>query len=62
MQVNAVLEERVSKNGNPYYCVVIKITDKVDKTVLLDRAEAELIRLTYTNKVKLSSSSASSSN
>lgn len=62
MNVNARLEERVSKDGNPYYCIVIRITDNVEKLVFLDRAETELIRLTYSNKVKLSSSSASSNN
>lgn len=57
MNIPAKLEERVSKNGNPYFCIVVKITDEVEKLVFLDKAEIELIRLTYGNnsKIKLSS-------
>ena len=46
MNIPAKLEERVSKNGNPYICIVVKITDEVEKLVFLDKAEIELIRLT----------------
>ena len=57
MPVEAILEKRESRNGNEYYCIIIKITDKVEKFVLLDRAEAELIRLTHASqKIKMSSS------
>lgn len=52
MNIPAKLEERVSKNGNPYFCIVIKITDEVEKLVFLDKAEIELIRLTYGNSQK----------
>ncbi len=62
VNVPATLESRTSKDGNQYYCIVIKITDNVEKLVFLDKAETELIRLTYSSKVKLSSSSASSQN
>lgn len=57
MNIPAKLEERVSKNGNPYICIVVKITDKVEKLVFLNEAELELIRLTYGNnsKIKLTS-------
>lgn len=56
MNLNAKLEERTSKDGKPYFCIVIKITDNVEKIVFLDKAEIELIRLTYSTsqKVKLS--------
>lgn len=56
MNIPAKLEERVSKNGNPYFCIVVKITEEVEKLVFLDKAEIELIRLTYGNssKIKLS--------
>lgn len=53
MNIPAKLEERVSKNGNPYFCIVIKITDEVEKLVFLDKAEIELIRLTYGNNQKI---------
>lgn len=53
MNIPAKLEERVSKNGNPYFCIVVKITDEVEKLVFLDKAEIELIRLTYGNKQKI---------
>ncbi len=53
MNIPAKLEERVSKNGNPYFCIVIKITDEVEKLVFLDKAEIELIRLTYGNSQKI---------
>ena len=57
MNIPAKLEERVSKNENPYFCIVIKITDEVEKLFFLDNAEIELIRLTYGNsqKVKINS-------
>ncbi len=56
MNINAKLEERTSKDGKPYFCIVVKITDNVEKIVFLDKAEIELIRLTYSTsqKVKLS--------
>lgn len=56
MNINAKLEERTSKDGRPYFCIVVKITDNVEKIVFLDKAEIELIRLTYgtSQKVKLS--------
>lgn len=53
MNIPAKLEERVSKNGNPYFCIVIKTTDEVEKLVFLDKAEIELIRLTYGNSQKI---------
>lgn len=47
MNLNCVLEERISnKTGKPYFVVVIKITDNYEKLVFLDKSEVELIRLT----------------
>ncbi len=45
--LDCVLEKRESKKGNEYYCVVINLTDNVQKVVFLEKAEAELIKLTY---------------
>ena len=47
MEVKATLEERTSKKGNKYYCIVLKITDSLEKVVFLDQAELELCRLYY---------------
>lgn len=61
MNLQAKLEERVSKDGTKnYFCIVIKITDNVEKIVFLDKAEIELIRLTYGNsqKIKISNNQA----
>lgn len=49
MEIKAKLEERISKDGKPYFCIVVNITDNVEKIVFLDKAEIELIRLTYSN-------------
>lgn len=58
MDLKAKLEERVSKEGNPYVAVVIKLTDTYEKLVFLDKAELELLKLTYGNsqKIKISNS------
>ena len=45
MEVIGKVEERVSKNGNPYKCIVIKITDSCEKVVFLEPAELELLKL-----------------
>lgn len=44
---NATLETRISKKGKPYNCLVIKLTDTIEKLVFLDNTEMELLRLTY---------------
>lgn len=41
------LQKRESKKGNEYYCVVIHLTSELEKVVFLEKAEAELIKLTY---------------
>lgn len=52
MKLDAKLVEKVSKNGKPYVCVEITITPNVKKTVFLEEAEVELIRLAYANNQK----------
>lgn len=41
--VNATLEERTSKKGTTYKCVVLKLTPTYEKLVFLDPAEIELL-------------------
>lgn len=45
MEVRATLEEKISKNGNPYTAVVIHLTDTCKKTVFLEAAEIELLKM-----------------
>ena len=49
MEVKATLEEKISKSGNPYTAVVIHLTDTCKKTVFLDPAEIELLRMCKKN-------------
>lgn len=44
MEVKATLEERVSQKGNPYKCLVVKLTDTYEKIVFLEPAEIELLK------------------
>lgn len=58
MNIDARLEERTSKEGNPYFCIVIKLTENAEKIVFLNSVELELLRLTHSNnsqKIKMSS-------
>ncbi|MBQ7136775.1 MAG: hypothetical protein IJO43_02205 [Bacilli bacterium] len=43
-KLDATLEERTSKNGNKYQCIIIKLTDTYEKKVFLDAAELELVK------------------
>lgn len=45
MKVNCTLEERTSKEGNKFTCVVIKLSENYEKLVFLDRAEIELLKI-----------------
>lgn len=47
MKLEAVLEERVSKKGNKYKCIVVRITDNVEKIIFLNPVDVELINLKY---------------
>lgn len=40
------LEERTSKKGSTYQCVVIKLTDKLEHLVFLSDAELALLQMT----------------
>ena len=53
MNIPAKLEERISKAGKPYVCIVVNITESVEKLVFLESAELELIKLTHGKTVKL---------
>lgn len=43
-KVDATLTERVSKKGNTFQCIVLKLTDTYEKMVFLDNAELELLK------------------
>ena len=45
------LEERVSKNGNTYTVLIVKLTPTFEKVVFLDSAEIELLKI-YNNSLK----------
>lgn len=48
MKLEAHLEERTSKkSGNTYKCIVVKLTDKLEKIIFLEDAEVELLNLVY---------------
>lgn len=48
MEFKAQLEERTSKKSNKTYkCVVVKLTDNLEKIVFLSDAEVELLELKY---------------
>lgn len=50
MEVKATLEERISKSGNPYKCIVIKLSENTEKVVFLEPAELELLNILYKTK------------
>ena len=50
-EFKATLETRISKKGNQYEVLVIKLTDKLEKLVLLEQAELELLRLSSNNNL-----------
>lgn len=45
MDIKATLVERVSKSGNPYTAIEIKISDSITKLVFLTQAEIELLKI-----------------
>ena len=49
MRLDAILEERTSKKdkNKTYFCIVVKLTENVEKVVFLEQAEVELINLVY---------------
>ena len=44
MELKATLETKVSKAGNTYDVIVIKLTDTYEKLVFLEKAELELLK------------------
>lgn len=45
MNIKATLQERVSKKGNKYVCIVVCIADGIEKIIFLTPAELKLIEL-----------------
>ncbi len=52
MKFNLVgtIEERVNKEGKAYKCMVVKISDNIEKLVFFNPAELELLRLHQQSK------------
>lgn len=50
-EFKATLETRISKKGNQYEVLVIKLTDKLEKLVFLEQAELELLKLSSNNSL-----------
>lgn len=45
INVPCTLEERVSKSGNNYLVLIIRLTNNYEKRVFLEPAEIELLKL-----------------
>lgn len=45
MDVKAQLVDKISKDGNKYQAIVIKITPTYEKMVFLEKAEVELLKV-----------------
>ncbi len=51
MDLKCTLEERVSKkSGETYLCIVIKLTDTLEKVIFPEPAETELLKLRYSQR------------
>lgn len=50
INVSGVLREKTSKSGNKYYAVDLKLTDTYTKTVFLEEADVEIVKLFIENK------------
>jgi len=50
--MKTTIQERVSKNGNTYYCILLEIVPGVEKMVLLDNAEVALLKLSKVEIIK----------
>jgi len=53
MNIPATLEQRISKAGKPYKCIIVKLTADVEKMIFLTDAEMALLELTANSKIKL---------
>lgn len=49
MELKCTLETRTSKAGNPYTCLIIKLTKDYEKKVFLDPAELALLAINNQN-------------
>lgn len=49
MKLDCELVEKLSKQNKPYFCIVIHLTENLDKLVFLTQAELEIIRLNSDN-------------
>lgn len=50
MEINfkgTVVEKVSKKTGNPYKCLMLKITPTYEKQILLDEAELQLLNVVY---------------
>lgn len=52
MNINCSLETRVSKKGNTYEVLVLKLSDTCEKLVFLEPAELELLKIRQANTEK----------
>ncbi len=44
-EVKATLVERISKKGSPYLAISVELTDNYKKTVFLEPAEIEIVKM-----------------
>lgn len=49
-ELKATLETRISKKGNEYQVLVIKLTDTYEKRLFLEQSELELVKLANSKK------------
>ena len=49
MELKATLETKISKTGNPYDVIVIKLTEDYEKLVFLEKAETALVKQARVN-------------
>ena len=59
IKLPCTLEGRISKEGNPYMCISIKVTDTYEKLVFLEKSEIELIKMVFGNEKTTNSISVS---
>ena len=50
VRVSGILHEKTSKSGNNYYCVDVNLTPDYVKTLFLDPADLEVVRLYLENQ------------
>lgn len=50
VKVTGLLQEKTSAKGNKYICIDIRLTENYTKTVFIEKAEEEIIRLALSNR------------